>query len=598
MPTKVPQALSLEQHPKRKFLLLSALLVLVLYWQSFSSPFVYDDLDQVVNNPNLGAWSDFVQRFLLHPVTLTTSFLGYGGTTYRPIFWLSLFLDRAAWGISPGAFHATNVILHFLNGSLLFALLRRLNVRVIFAAATSLLWLSLPIDTEVVAWVSGRAYLLCTLFVLLALLASLAHIRRGTAVSAILCFGFSLCAALSHELGIVVLPLFLLLVFAAKIDWAKPVFVVAGSFLFSLFGVESLRLYVGVKGLSGGFYPKWTALALFKYVAMTLLPINMSLERSTSIAPAQPHSMLLIALACFVGVVAFAILRRRQTPELASGLAWFLICIAPFCLLINYQGVAERFTYLAGIGLVAAIVAACFMPVHPQVRRFLFTGLGVWCLWNVYRTSVRVADWSDPVRLYRASLEATPLSPLVHYNLAFSLRERGDTQEALKEYQNALDINPAYPHGYSSLGDVYLKLDQFDLAQAAYRRALAQNSKDTEVLLNSGAAFQGAGQKTAAELMYLRVLQIDPNSSAAHVNLGVLYQGENRLNDAMHQFATAIDMHSKDIVPYYDLGVICQQAGRPDLAMNMYRKVLELKPDDEDTLRNVGLIQRQAATAR
>jgi hypothetical protein len=121
MDLKLPSALSFEKNPRRTFLIFSTVLMLVLYWQAFSSPFVYDDLDQIVHNPNLDVWSNFVHRFLLRPVSLNTSLLGYGGFTYRPLFWLSLFVDRAIWGLNPSGFHATNVLLHLLNGNLVFA---------------------------------------------------------------------------------------------------------------------------------------------------------------------------------------------------------------------------------------------------------------------------------------------------------------------------------------------------------------------------------------------------------------------------------------------------------------------------------------------
>jgi protein O-mannosyl-transferase len=317
----------------------------------------------------------------------------------------------------------------------------------------------------------------------------------------------------------------------------------------------------------------------------------MSVERSTTISLSQPHPWLAIELACSVVVLIAAILRREKNPALVEGLFWFVLCIAPFCLVMNYQGVAERFDYAASLGIVVAIVAACSIAPQPQLRKGLILCVAAWSIWNLYRTSVRVADWSDAVRLYSSSLQATPLSPVVHYNLAFSLRERGDLQAALEEYQRTLEIDRHYPNGLAALGDVYLQLKSFATAQAIYQQALTQNPNDTAVLLNSGAAYQGSGELANAEAAYQRILQINPQSSDAHVNLGVLYSSEQRQTDAMHQFAMAIDLKTKDITPYYDLAILFQQAGRGDLALALYKKVLELKPDDEDTLRNIRILQ-------
>jgi Flp pilus assembly protein TadD len=582
----------LEEHPKRIFLLLSGVLVLFLYWRSFTSPFVYDDLDQVVNNPNLHSWSAFVQRFFLHPVALTTSFLGHAGSTYRPLFWFSLFIDRAVWGLNPGGFHATNVVLHFLNGNLAFALLRRLRMPILSTAVASLLWLALPVDTEVVAWISGRAYLLCTLFILLCLLSALNHVQRGGFWWGLACFITAACAALSHELGIIVLPLFLLLVFSMKLQRARNLLATCGIIGVAAVCVGVLHFEIGVKSFSGLASLEWASLALWQYVIFTLLPLHMSVERSTSISLGHPHPWLVIGVVCFALGFGYAVLRLRDNPLLLGGLTWFLICITPFCVLMNYQGVAERFTYLAALGLVTTLVVGFSSASPLQLRNFLMGSLAIWSMWNLYRTSVRVVDWSDPVRLFRSSLQATPQSPSVHYNLAFSLRERGDFQEALKEYQKVLTIDERYPHAFASLGDTYLKLNSFGAAQAAYKQALAQAPDDTASLLDSGAAYQGAGDVSDAETAYRQVLQIDPASSAAHVNLGVLYMSEHKSDEAAHQFAMAIDLKTKDPVPYYDLGVLLQKAGRGDLALVLYKKVLELKPNDEDTLENIKLMQQ------
>jgi tetratricopeptide (TPR) repeat protein len=384
----------------------------------------------------------------------------------------------------------------------------------------------------------------------------------------------------------------LLLVLARHRREAKGFLVVIGVVGLAELCVEALRFAIGVKTFSAFASLKWAALALRQYVVLILFPLHMSVERSTTISQSQPYRGLIVVMLCFVLVLSYAVTQRHHNPALFGGLIWFAICIAPFCLLMNYQGFAERFAYLASIGITTAIIAACFIPSQSRVRNLLMLLIAVWGIWNIYRSTVRGGDWSDPVRLFQSSLQATPKSPSVHYNLAFSLRERGDLQDALREYGQTIEIDRKYPHAFASLGDVYLKLDNYSAAQAAYKQALAQVPDDIDVLLNSGAAYQSAGDLAEAEQAYQRVLQISPGSSAAHVNLGVLYFGEKRSNDAMNQFSMAIDLKTKDIVPYYDMAAILQQAGRTDLAMVLYKKVLELKPDDKDTLRNIQLIEQ------
>ena len=581
----------LNTHPKKAFLCLAIILLSLLYWRSLSAPFVYDDLDQIVNNPNLSNWDSFAHRFLLRPVNLTNSLLSNAGSTYRPVFWISLFVDNKLWDLDPFGYHLTNLVLHLLNGFLAFLLLLRLRLEARGALAVGLIWLSLPIDTEVVAWTSGRAYLLCTFFILLTLLAAVAFIRRGGMALTAAAFLASLLAVLSHELGIITLPILLLLGVAFERSEWKRLFSPFLACTLAVLIVSLWRVHLGTKAFTSLADPRWALLAFSQYLELVFFPMHMSVERSTSMRLGHLSIASFLVVGCFVLGLIYGAWQRRTNPWLVPGLIWLGLCVAPFCLIQNYQGLAERFAYLAGLGAVVAVVTFCSQPARPVVHKAILSVVGIWCTWNLYRTSVRVGDWTDPVRLYEASLEATPQSPSLHYNLAFSYRERGDLSEAISEYKHTLALDPNFPHAYASLGDVYLKEDHYPEAQAAYTRALAVNNDDTAVLLNSGATYQDAGDATRAEQTYQRVLQIDPKSSAAHVNLGVLYVSQQRPNDAMHQFAMAIDLKSPDIVPYYDLGAIFQQAGRPDLALVLYKKVLEIKPDDQDTLRNIRLIQ-------
>ncbi|HEY0263082.1 MAG TPA: hypothetical protein VGC07_01040, partial [Granulicella sp.] len=125
------------------FLLLAAVWIALLYGRALAAPFVYDDLDGVVNNPSLQSWHAFAARFPRAPVDFTTSLRGGGGSTYRPLYWLSLALDRRLWQLNPAGFHLTNLLLHLAVGCAGFRLLRSLRVALTPAALTVLIWLSL-----------------------------------------------------------------------------------------------------------------------------------------------------------------------------------------------------------------------------------------------------------------------------------------------------------------------------------------------------------------------------------------------------------------------------------------------------------------------
>src|SRR5580693_3045840 len=194
-----------RRSPLAAYILASVLWTTVLYAHAVTAGFAsYDDTSQIVQNPSLTSLTASLKYFK-SPISFTSDLRGSGGSFYRPLFWLSLAIDEKLWGLNPVAFHLTNVLLHWLSGLFLFLLLRRLNVSSISSALASLLWISLPINSEAVAWISGRPYCLAACSLLLGMLLAERYLSRPAwKYIAGYCLA-ALCALLSHESGVLIL---------------------------------------------------------------------------------------------------------------------------------------------------------------------------------------------------------------------------------------------------------------------------------------------------------------------------------------------------------------------------------------------------------
>jgi protein O-mannosyl-transferase len=579
-------------HERLSFLVLCTLWVFALYWNAIGAPFLYDDLDQILNNPSLADWHIFAHRFLLAPVAFTTDFRGAGGLSYRPLYWITLALDRHLWQLNPAGFHLTNLLLHIVNGFLGFRLLRRLHLSLVVAASSSLLWLALPIHAEVVAWISGRAYSLSTFFLLLSLLLASHYLRTNKPFSLVFYFVTAMAALLSHEQGLLVLPLTMLVAYAAPETKRRSLLTLSGAAILAGALYFVLKHVVAPHTESGPAAIRAFALIFWKYVLWIIVPIHMSVERSTSV---PPNTLSVATIAAWLGLAVLIVaifLLRKSKPTVSAGLLWLLVALVPFCgLVFIYQGMAERFTYLASMGLVLCIASPAIEFSKPA-RKVALVLILLWVTWGVYRLHTRVLDWTDPVALYRHSLEATPNSPTVFYNLGHSLHERGDLAQAEEAYRSALRLQPHYQQALSSLGDIYAHQRKNAKAYQAYRGALDLNPDDVPTILNLGVLYQQVGAPTAAENQFRRAIALAPQDSAAYTDLGVLLYQQGNADEAAKVFAQAIDNKSNDPTPYYDLAMIFQRAGRGDLALVLYKKVLEMKPNDPDTIANIQAIQQ------
>lgn len=146
-------------------LLLALLLVAAAYAGALRVGYIADDRDYLVESP-------FVKQLLpplYYLLPIGDPVASPAGPYYRPFTNLSHALERRVLGSDPFGPHLVNVVLHLLSTALVYALARRGEAGPWTAAICAALFGLFPRLTEAVTWISGRATLLSTAFVLGAL---------------------------------------------------------------------------------------------------------------------------------------------------------------------------------------------------------------------------------------------------------------------------------------------------------------------------------------------------------------------------------------------------------------------------------------------
>ena len=166
----------------------AVLLAGLVYVNALDNPFVYDDRRLIVEN-----------RSIRPPLNLQAVVLR---EVARPAVNISYAIDRVLWGPSPAGFHVTNVLLHMLNVALLFEFVRRGTGRIVSAFLAAALFAVHPMMTQAVGYISGRAEVLCTTFVLMALAAARRWMLGGRGVWLAATFGLWMLALASKETAV------------------------------------------------------------------------------------------------------------------------------------------------------------------------------------------------------------------------------------------------------------------------------------------------------------------------------------------------------------------------------------------------------------
>ena len=141
--------------------------------------------------------------------------------------------------------------------------------------------------------------------------------------------------------------------------------------------------------------------------------------------------------------------------------------------------------------------------------------------------------------LYQATIAQNPDCWMVHNNLGLVLAGRGKVDEAISEYQKAVEIEPYDAEAHNNLGNALAGRGQVDGAIARYQRALEIKPGYAEAHYNLGNALLGRGKFDAAVAEFRTALQLKPDYAKAHASLGNAMIGRGHLDAAVGEYLTA-----------------------------------------------------------
>lgn len=398
------------------WLLLAAAMVLTaaVFWPGLAGPFVLDDhlnLRQLGAEGGINSAADLLRYLMTGPA----------GPTGRPLSLLTFAANAQDWPADPFAFKLTNLLIHLVNGALVFLVVRRLvallggDAR--RAAATALLaatlWLLHPIQLTAVLYAVQRMTELSAMFVLAGVLVYLRGrelaVRRPLSGLVVMSLAVGVgggLATLSKENG-VLLPLFLLVLEATILSvvtapsrprhwrvWAL-VFLAAPTayVVWYLIGAVDAGGYAR-RAFSGTERLLTQPRILFDYLGLILVPplrppMLMADGYVVSEGLWRPP-VTALAMAGLAALLAAGWWLRRRQPVLAFAILWFLAGHVLESTSLSLELYFEHRNYLpllgpalavawgivvvgtrwrwAGIALAAGAVAATALPTWREAQ--------------------------------------------------------------------------------------------------------------------------------------------------------------------------------------------------------------------------------------
>jgi cytochrome c-type biogenesis protein CcmH/NrfG len=514
------------------------LTVVLLFSRSIGNQFLpFDDALYVTDNRH-------VQEGLT-PGSIFWAFTTNHAANWHPVTWLSHMLDVVLFGLDPRGHHATNIVFHAVNSTLVYFLCLRLSARRAGAAVIALLFAVHPLHVESVSWVSSRKDLLCAFFWLLGLFAYVRYAkapsrRTYAAVAAAFVLSF-----LSKPVAVTFPVVLLMLDFwpLARFQWnggaisrrqklmlaaeKLPLFLLAG--VFSVITVWVQR--------SGGAMDDFGPVSLGArvnnafssyagYLAHTFWPVGLYVPypHPGETRPVWNGVAAAGLLAALTGVL-FALRRRR--PLLLVGWWWFLVVSLPTLGLIQvgYQSMADRYMYLPILGPIVIAVqfmadASRALPPSPRVRAGLFAGIvsGLCAL-----TWAQQAYWRDGHALFSHAIAIRPDNVPARVELAVVHLMAAEPEAAERQLRLALKSDAVSAQAWSNLGSALRMQGEEREAEDAFRQAIALEPEAYAPLVNLAALLGGSGRVDEAIALLERAVQSREEAGQGYLLLADFY---------------------------------------------------------------------------
>lgn len=129
-------------------------------------------------------------------------------------------------------------------------------------------------------------------------------------------------------------------------------------------------------------------------------------------------------------------------------------------------------------------------------------------------------DFAKAEEVYKKQAQQDEKNPMVHNNLANALRDQKKFEEAIAEYQKAIELNPKSTNTYLNLASVYqYSLNDFDKAMEVYKKAIESDSQNVDFLNMAALAWEQHGDTEKAKEYFQKVLQIQDSNQAAKAGM-------------------------------------------------------------------------------
>ena len=562
--------------------ILLAAAVLVVYAASVSNGFVYFDDDKAI----------LYNKALQNP-SLDKFFKGENLGMYAPFSWIAYWVGQGISGKEAWGYHLLGLLLHALNATMVYALLKSLTGRVWAAFFAALLFAVHPIQVEAVSWAAALSTVLFSTFYLGSLWSYLQWKHRTKMAWLGLSFLAFLAACLSKSAA-VTLPLMLLAMdlYLDKNDKTTsgsnqlknsllnkvPFF--AAAFIFGLYTFTTRELEghnIEASSAVFSFTDRFlmACQTLLFYPVKILVPFGFSVSypfvKMNGVWGWDYYAAPLV----LIGIGLAVWMKFRKNRDVLLGIALYLLPLSimlPFRTVGSFELRSDRYVYISCIGLF--FLAGIFLEkIKPELRNFLMISAGALFAFLAFR---QTHVWEDGVKLFENCTQKTPESSLCQCNLAYNQLISNDYPGAIEHYSESLKYDPETVEAYNGRGQAYFQVRKYPEALADFTAAIQAGIVTPKLFLNKGKCLVILNRAAEAVPDLNRSIELEPKSAEAFYFRGVAHEKGGDVPKALADYGQAIQLNPNYVEALVNRGLLFAKSAQFTEAVNDYTRAMAI----------------------
>lgn len=178
----------------------------------------------------------------------------------------------------------------------------------------------------------------------------------------------------------------------------------------------------------------------------------------------------------------------------------------------------------------------------------------------------------------QGTAQPAPEDPAAHVYLARRYIQQGNVEQAIAEYEAAIDLDPGFVEAYVDLGGVLLRENDLEGALERFEEALAIDPDHVKAHLGMGDVYLQMREYDAAAYHYEIVVELDPDVGGPHAKLGICQVLLGDVESGRSECELALRLEPGVPEAHFCMGLYFVQQGDEEGARREFEIVVETAP--------------------